>query len=108
MHDFIEKAKRGGIAMAVHQFFKTNNQKMGKTFNPSKPTTWISYINANNLYGWAINQFLPIGKYRWEYSQEFLHQNSDKQKQILDVILNTKPDVSRGYFLNIKAQCYSQ
>ena len=103
MHDFTEKAKRGGIAMAAHRYFKANNPKMGVAFNPSKPTTWISYVDANNLYGWAMSQFLPIGNYRWEASPEYLKQNQDKQKQILNVILNTKPDAARGYFLNIKA-----
>ncbi|GET58831.1 hypothetical protein GLOIN_2v1820840 [Rhizophagus irregularis DAOM 181602=DAOM 197198] len=103
MHDFTEKAKRGGIAMAGHRFLKANNPKMGDSFNPSKPTTWISYVDANNLYGWAMSQYLPIGNYRWEASPEYFKQNLDKQKQILNVILNTKPDAARGYFLNIKA-----
>ena len=39
MHDFIEKAKRGGISMAGQRYFKANNSKIGKAFNPSKPTT---------------------------------------------------------------------
>ncbi|CAB4430961.1 unnamed protein product [Rhizophagus irregularis] len=59
MHDFTEKAKRGGIAMAGHRFLKANNPKMGDSFNPSKPTTWISYVDANNLYGWAMSQCCP-------------------------------------------------
>ena len=42
MHDFIEKAKRGGISMAAHRYFKANNPKMGENFDPSKPTTWIA------------------------------------------------------------------
>src|SRR2546421_11646620 len=66
MHDFVEKAKRGGIFMACKRYFNANNPKMGKVFNPSKPTTWIPYVDANNLYGWAMSQFLPIGKYQWE------------------------------------------
>ncbi|UZO15801.1 uncharacterized protein OCT59_007216 [Rhizophagus irregularis] len=39
----------------------------------------------------------------WEASPEYFKQNPDKQKQILNVILNTKPDAAHGYFLNIKA-----
>jgi hypothetical protein len=50
MHDFIEKAKRGGIAMAGHRYFKANNPKMGDDFDPSQLTSWISYVDANNLY----------------------------------------------------------
>src|SRR5437764_4677669 len=76
---------------------------MGKAFNPSKPTSWISYVDANNLYGWAMSQFLPIGNYQWEASREYLLKNPAKQKQFLDRILKTKENASRGYFLNIKS-----
>jgi hypothetical protein len=54
MHDFIEKAKRRGIAIACQRYIKANNPKMGVKFNPSKPTIWIFYVDANNLYGWAM------------------------------------------------------
>ena len=103
MHDFIEKAKRGGIAMAVHHYFKANNPRMGNEFDPSQPTTWISYVNANNLYGWAMSQFLPIGKYKWLATRVVLNNRQDLQKRYLKMILKTKADAPRGYFLNIKA-----
>ncbi|KAF0562509.1 protein nynrin [Gigaspora margarita] len=77
MHDFIEDAKRGGIAIAGHRYFKANNPKMGKAFNPSKPTTWISYIDANNLYSWAMSQYLPIGNYKWEINAHFTLKTHD-------------------------------
>src|SRR5436305_5088293 len=102
MHDFVEKAKRGGISMACKRYFKANNPKMGKAFNPSKPTSWISYVDANNLYGWAMSQFLPIGNYQWEASREYLLKNPAMQKKYLEKILRTKPDAQCGYFLNIK------
>ncbi|RIA87467.1 hypothetical protein C1645_827740 [Glomus cerebriforme] len=54
------------IAKTFEQYksMKANNPKMGKVFNPSKLTSWISYVDANNLYGWIMNQFLPIGSYK--------------------------------------------
>ncbi|CAG8625073.1 9444_t:CDS:1, partial [Paraglomus occultum] len=103
MHDFTEKAKRGGIAMACHRYFKANNPKMGKDFDPTQPTTWISYVDANNLYGWAMSQFLPIGDYKWVVSKEYLSKHPAMQKKYLNMILKTKADSPRGYFLNIKA-----
>ncbi|CAG8449308.1 3563_t:CDS:2 [Cetraspora pellucida] len=101
MHDFIEEAKRGGIAMAGHRYFKANNPKIGKTFNPSKPTTWILYVDANNLYGWAMSQYLPIKNYQWEGRHEHFKNNPIFQKEMLNKILNTKADAKRGYFLKI-------
>ncbi|CAG8762896.1 30_t:CDS:2, partial [Cetraspora pellucida] len=77
MHDFIEDAKRGGIAIAYKCYFKANNPKIGKTFNPSKPTTWISYVNANNLYGWVMSQYLLIGNYKWEVTVENMAVNKN-------------------------------
>ncbi|GBB99068.1 hypothetical protein RclHR1_03400020 [Rhizophagus clarus] len=76
---------------------------MGQAFNPSKPTSWISYVDANNLYGWAISQFLPIGNYQWEASRKYLLKNSVMQKKYLEKILKAKPNARRGYFLNIKS-----
>src|SRR5271154_75786 len=102
-HDFIEKAKRKGISMACKRYFKANNPKIGKAFNPSKPTTWISYVDVTNLYGWAMSQFLPIGNYEWVASWEYLLKNPAMQKKYLKKILKTKADAPKGYFLNIKA-----
>ena len=96
MHDFIEKAKRGGISKACKRYFKANNPNMGKAFNPSKPTSWISYVNANNLYGWAMSQFLPIGNYQWEANREYLLKNPDMQRHISKwfLKLSQMPDVN--------------
>ena len=103
MHDFVEKAKRGGISKACKRYFKANNPKMGQAFNPSKPTSWISYVDANNLYGWAMSQFLPIGNYQWEASREYLLKNPAMQKAYLEMVLKAKPNARCGYFLNIKS-----
>ncbi|RIB15411.1 hypothetical protein C2G38_2192456 [Gigaspora rosea] len=90
MHDFIKKAKCEGIAMACKCYFKANNPKMDNVFNLSKPTTWISYINANNLYSWAISQYLPIGNYKWKVSHKYFKNNPNEQKKYLNKILNTE------------------
>ena len=103
MHDFIEKAKRGGIAMVVHRHFKANNPNMEDAFDIFQPTTWISYVDANNLYGWAMSQFLPIGNYKWVASREYLKNNPKMQKKYLEMILKTGADASRGFFLMINS-----
>src|SRR5688572_19643118 len=85
-HDFVEKAKDDRIAMAVHQYFKANNTKIGEAFDSSQPTTWISYDDANNLYGWAMSQFVPIGGYKWVANREYLKKNPAMQKKYLEII----------------------
>src|SRR5260363_124514 len=76
---------------------------MGNAFNPSKPISWISYVDTNNLYGWAMSQYLPIGNYKWEASRKYLKDNPNVQKKYLDRILNTEANSLQGYYLNIKA-----
>ena len=38
---------------------------MGDKFNPNKDTTNLQYLDANNLYGWAMSQPLPTGGFKW-------------------------------------------
>ena len=38
---------------------------MGDKFNPNKDTTYHQYLDANNLYGWAMSQPLPTGGFKW-------------------------------------------
>ena len=38
---------------------------MGPDYNPREPTRYLQYLDANNLYGWAMSQPLPTGGFRW-------------------------------------------
>ena len=38
-----------------------NNPQMGNLYDPTKPLNSILYVDANNLYVWAMSQFLPTG-----------------------------------------------
>ena len=44
----------GGIGTISHRHAKANNEYMGAEFDPVKESKFISYLDANNLYGWAI------------------------------------------------------
>jgi hypothetical protein len=48
-----------------------------------------------------MSQFLPIGNYQWVASREYLLKNPKMQKKYLKIILKTKADAPRGYYLNI-------
>ena len=61
---FIERGMRGGISIITHRYAKANNPYM-KFYNPEDDTTYIMYLDANNLYGWAMIQPLPYGGFRW-------------------------------------------
>ena len=64
MFQFIEKGLRGGTSYIANRFSEANNKYM-ENFNESKPSKYIMYLDANNLYGWAMSQYLPTGKFKW-------------------------------------------
>ncbi|XP_065643096.1 uncharacterized protein LOC136074684 [Hydra vulgaris] len=51
----IKKGIRGGISMISNRLGTSNNKYMGNEYDQSKPSTFIQYLDANNLYGWAMN-----------------------------------------------------
>ena len=55
---------RGGITQSVHRWAAANNPYMGSEYNPSRPTRYLQYLDANNLYGWAMSQPLPTGGFK--------------------------------------------
>ena len=60
-----ERGIRGGITQSVHRWAAANNPYMGSEYDPSHPTKYLQYLDANNLYGWAMSQPLPTGGFHW-------------------------------------------
>ena len=59
-----ERGIRGGITQSVHRWAAANNPYMGSEYNSDAPTRYLQYLDANNLYGWAMSQSLPTGGFR--------------------------------------------
>ena len=60
-----ERGIRGGITLSVHRRAKANNPYMGSEYDPDHPTRYLQYLDANNLYGWAMSQPLPARGFHW-------------------------------------------
>ena len=56
---------RGGITKAVHKYVAANNHYMGENYDPNAKSTYLQYLDTNNLYGWVMSQPLPMGGFEW-------------------------------------------
>ena len=64
MQLFIERGLRGGISYIAHRHAEANNKYISN-YDPDELTSYIMYLNANNLYGWAMSQPLPYRNFKW-------------------------------------------
>ena len=60
----VAKGIKGGICHSVHKYAKTNNKYM-KNDDKNKESSYVQYLDANNLYGWAMSQKLSINGFKW-------------------------------------------
>lgn len=65
MYQMIERGKRGGQAIIAKRYAKANNPYLPAGFDSTKPETYITYLDANNLYGLAMSRKLPIRNFTW-------------------------------------------
>ena len=89
MFQFIEKGMRGGISYIANRYGKANNKYM-ENYNPEEASKYIMYLDANNLYGWAMSQYLPTGGFKWLIGKEVdLSKYNDESEKglILEVDL---------------------
>ena len=80
----VEKGIRGGVSMISTRYGKANNPYM-KDYDPDQPTKFISYLDANNLYGWAMSKPLPTDCFRFMNNEEM--KNWESMPCILEVDL---------------------
>ena len=82
----IEKGIKGRICQATHRYAKANNKYM-KNYDKNNESSYLNYLDANNLYGWTMSQKLPINGFKWvknlsKFNEDFIKkydENSDKE-----------------------------
>ena len=81
MYLFIEKGLRGGISYIVKRYSKANNKYM-KHYDPTKPSKFLTYLDMNNLYGWAMSRYLPHGGFKWVKNVDNIVNSISKKSSI--------------------------
>ena len=59
----VEKGIRGGICHVIHRYAEANISNM-KNYYENKDLSYLMYLDANNLYGWAMSQKLPVDGFK--------------------------------------------
>ena len=70
IYRMIQPNIRGGICHASVRYARANNKLMGSLYYPTKPTFYIMYVDANNIYGWAMSHPLPDDEYEWVSNED--------------------------------------
>ena len=86
----VEKGIRGGICHSIHRYAKANNKYM-QNYNNNEESSYIQYLDANNLYGSTMSKKLPVNCFKWF--------DSDKINE--DFIKNYNENNDKGYILEV-------
>ena len=72
----VKKGIRGGICHAIHRYAEANNKYM-KNYDKNTTSSYLMYLDAKNLYGWAKSQKLPVNGFEWveelsQFKEDFI------------------------------------
>ena len=87
----VEKGTRGGICQAIHRHAKANNKYM-KNYNNDVMSSYLMYLDANDLDGWTMSQKLPVNGFKWV-------EKLSRFNEIFIRNYNENSDI--GYFLKV-------
>ena len=91
----VEKSKRGGLTfVGSKRYAKANNKHMGENYDSKQESSYITYVDANNLYGWAMVQPLPYKELKFE----------ETCSATLRSILETPDDADVGYVVGADSE----
>ena len=80
MYLMIERGLRGGMSVISHRKAEANNKYM-TSYDPEKPSKYITYLDANSLYSWSMIQYLPYSGFKWidpeNFSLDIVRGDSD-------------------------------
>ena len=90
----IEEGIRGGMYQSAHRYAKANNKYM-KNYDKNIESSYLTYLDANNVYGWAMSQKVPVNGFMWDKDvsefNEYFIKNYNENRDV-------------GYFLEVDVE----
>ena len=96
----LDQGMRGGISTITRRHAKANNKYMDDRYNPNLPSKYIVYLDANNLYGWAMVQPTAYGGFEWMSKEELEVIENELKKGIYTSLGDNQ---EKGYYFDIDA-----
>ena len=95
----VEEGIRGRICHSIQRYAKANNKYM-KNYNNNEESTYIQYLDANNLYGWAMSKKLPVNEFKW-IDNDKMAEPSAKYVINEEFIKNYNENNDKGYIFEV-------
>ena len=90
----VEKGARGGICQEIDRYAKANNKYM-KNYDKNSTSSYLTYLDANNLFAWAMSQKLPVNVFKCVEDLSLFKK---------DLIKNYDANSYKGYFFEVDVE----
>ena len=119
MYEMIEAGLRGGMTQTTCKKVEANNKYMGSDYDKNKASSYINYLDANNLYGLSMIQKLPYRSLKWDdkiTEDDIINYDNGRTGFILEVDLEYPKELHELHndyplapeVMNVKANMLSE
>ena len=86
MYLFFEKVMRGGVSFISKRYNKVNDKSL-TSYDQKEQTKYITCLDKNNLYNYAISKYLPMGGFKWLDNAKFSLDKYDNKRSSRSSVL---------------------
>ena len=106
----VEERIRAGMCQSTHSYTKENNKYM-ENYDKNVESSYLTYLDANNLYGWEMSQKLSVKCFRWvndvsRFNEDFIKNYNENS--YVEYFLEVDVEYPKNYLILIKTQHFYQ